>query len=116
MRQKGQKFPSAPTHLTGIAREWWMTTIREWDLDANGMRLLQLAADALQRGEEARQVIAKQGATYVDRFGAPRRHPATVIERDAAATFARLVRQLGLKDAPAPGHPRNQWRRPPEGL
>jgi P27 family predicted phage terminase small subunit len=107
--------PKPPTHLSAASRAWWTSVVADWSgLEEHHVRLLTLAAEALDRGDAARRTIAKEGAIYRDRFGAPRRHPAAAIAAEGAATFARLVRQLGL-DAAEPGPPRNQWRRPKAG-
>lgn len=87
----------------------------EWEgIEAHHLRLLALACEASDRAEEARRIIAREGMTYPDRFGAPRRHPACAIEAESRAAFGRLVRQLAL-DEVAPGPPRNQWRRSKPG-
>jgi len=62
-------------------------------------KLVILAAEALDRASTARRQLQREGITYTDRFGAPRAHPAVAIERDARASFSRLVAQLGLDDS-----------------
>ena len=47
--------------------------------------------------EKARAAIAQDGATYIDRFGAPRTRPEIAIERDSRQAFARLLAQLDLR-------------------
>jgi P27 family predicted phage terminase small subunit len=89
-----------PSHLGAKARAW-----AESVLDVPGeatetdVKLVILAAEALDRAATARRQIGREGITYTDRFGAPRAHPAVAVERDARAAFSRLVAQLGLDDA-----------------
>jgi phage terminase small subunit len=72
-----------------------------YELEQHHERLLAAAAETWDRAQEAREAIAKHGAFYNDRFGAPRAHPAITAERDAKILFARLLRELRLDlDAP----------------
>src|SRR2546423_277300 len=90
--------PKPPAHLSAASRRWWSTIAEDYELEVHHLELLTLAAEARDRCEDARKQIAKEGATYVDRFGAPRAHPAVAIERDSRLAFARLVRELRLDD------------------
>ena len=76
--------------------------MKEYELEQHHIRLLTLAAEAWDRGQEARQVIGKEGLTYSDRFDAPRARPEVAIERDSRTAFARLMRELDLDAAPPP--------------
>lgn len=106
--------PKPPSHLSADAKRWWNHVVADWsDLEAHHVRLLTLACQAWDRAEDARRIIAKEGMTYLDRFGAPRRHPGCAIEAESRAAFGRLVKQLNL-DEVEPGPPHNQWRRPPK--
>ena len=71
-------------------------------LEPHHVRLLTLAAEAWDRGQEARQILDAEGITTVDRFGQARAHPAVAIERDARLASARLMRELDLDAEPAP--------------
>ena len=69
------------------------------------MRLLQLAGEAWDRCQEAREAIARDGLIVLT---TGRAHPAVAIERDSRLAFARLIRELDL-DAEPPA----SWSRPP---
>ena len=75
--------------------------VKEYDLEPHHQRLLILAAEAFDRGQDARAAIAKHGAVYTDRFGQPAARPEVAIERDSRIAFARLLRELSL-DVSAP--------------
>lgn len=92
----------APRHLSSSSRAWYETVLADFDLEPHHIRLLQLAAEAWDRGQEARQLLAQSGVVIPDRFGVPRAHPAVAIERDSRIAFARLVRELDLDGEPAP--------------
>jgi phage terminase small subunit len=76
--------------------------LSDYVLESHHVRLLVLACETWDRGQDARQALAEHGTTYVDRFGQPRARPEVAIERDARIAFARLVRELAL-DVEEPG-------------
>jgi hypothetical protein len=60
-----------PAYLKPESRAWIDYVLSEYTLDQHHFRLLTLAAEAWETGQEARAAIAKHSAVYVDRFGAP---------------------------------------------
>jgi hypothetical protein len=46
--------------------------------------------------EEARLIIAREGAVVEDRFNQKKPHPAVLIERDASASMLKTFRALNL--------------------
>lgn len=87
-----------PQHLSKASRSLWRRVATDYDLAAepHALRVLTLLGEALDRGEEARQRIAVDGAYVTDRFGQVRAHPAISVERDSAIRAARLARELSL--------------------
>jgi phage terminase small subunit len=98
----------APSHLSQSSRRWWLDVVNTWELDPHHLHLLSAAASALDRAEEARQTLAKEGSYFVNRHGESKPHPAIACERDSRVLFARLLRELDLDAVPAP-----QDKRPP---
>ena len=80
----------------------------DWDLEAHHVRLLTLAAEAWDRGQQARELIAREGLTTPTRDGGVKLHPAVRVEDAARIAFARLLRELDL-DTDPPG----EAKRPP---
>jgi hypothetical protein len=69
--------------------------------------LLTLAGESWDRGQQAREIVDRDGMTFDDRFGQPKPRPEIAIERDSRIGFARLLRELALDiDAPAEVRPR----------
>ena len=103
----GSSKNSAPAHLRPDTASWWDSVARDYALEGHLVRILTLAAEAWDRGQEAREAIAKYGPVYVDRFDQPRARPEVAIERDSRISFARLVRELALDLDPPdePGRP-----------
>ena len=91
----------APDGLSEPTAAWWRQINREFVLEPHHLKLLTLAAQALDRVYEAREILARDGLTYTDCFGSPKARPETGIERDARLAFARLLRELDL-DCAAP--------------
>jgi P27 family predicted phage terminase small subunit len=90
----------APRHLQPATRRWWASVVSEYELDPHHVRLLTLAGEAWDRGQQAREALAVNGLTFTDRHGAPRARPEVAIERDSRIAFARLLRELGLDVQP----------------
>jgi len=88
--------PTAPSHLTKPTREWWASVVTRWDLEPHHVRLLTLAAEAWDRGVQARTAIARDGLVTTTKDGGLRQHPAVRIESDCRLAFARLIRELDL--------------------
>ena len=98
-----------PAHLSESTREWYLHVIGEYELEEHHLRLLTLAGEAWDRCQQAREVIDKEGLTYLDRFEAPRTRPEIGVERDSRLAFVRIVRELDL-DIEAP----KEASRPPQ--
>src|SRR5215212_633719 len=98
-----------PDHLSAESSSWWLATATKFVLEQHHIRLLTLAAEAWDRGEQTRQALAAHGnLTFVDSKQMVRARPEVAIERDARIGFARLIRELDL-DAEPPA----QRLRPP---
>jgi P27 family predicted phage terminase small subunit len=102
--------PTPPKHLATATKKWWKAVVADYELEAHHVKLLTLAAEAWDRAQEARKMLAEDGPVYRDRFGAPRKHPAVSIEENARIAFARLIRELDLDGEPLPD-PRPPRRR-----
>lgn len=67
--------------------------------DSTEHRLLVEAARALDRAEDAREVLKREGLTVLNSRGQVVAHPCVSIERDSRTLFARLARDLNLEPA-----------------
>lgn len=105
-----KSLSEAPSHLSKSAREWFDSVMNRFVLEPHHGRLLTLAAEAWDRCQQARAIIAKDGPCILDRFKIPRAHPMCAVERDSRIGFARLLRELNLDLNPpqaGPGGPPN---------
>lgn len=83
-------------HLAPETRAWVLAVVADFDLDQHHHRLLILAAQAFDRAEQARLILARDGLVTCTDAGGLKAHPAVAIERDARIAFARLLRELDL--------------------
>lgn len=85
--------------LTGDRLTLWNDIRSKFVLNAADEALLRNATEALERAAEYAQEVTRSGGTFVDRFGAIRANPASMLERDfrglAARTLAQLAARLG---------------------
>lgn len=99
--------PKAPKHLKPSTKKWYRQILEDYELESHHIKILTLAAEAWDRCQQAREILDKEGLTYIDRFGCPRARPEVAVERDSRIAFARLVRELCLDIDPPeePGRP-----------
>ena len=93
--------PVAPAYLQPATKVWWESVTGRWELEEHHIRLLTLAGEARDRGQQAREQILRDGLTTGTKNGGLRAHPAVRVESDCRLAFARLVRELDL-DLEAP--------------
>jgi phage terminase small subunit len=86
----------APAHLSERTQALWADVVGDWELEAHQLRILEEALVALDRSEQARELIAEDGPVVKDRFDQLKAHPAVAIERDARIAAARMFRELNL--------------------
>jgi hypothetical protein len=106
--RKPDELPSPPKYLKPATRAWFAQVVADYELDEHHLRLLTLAGEAWDRGQQARPEIEKHGITYVDRFNAPRKRPEVSIEAESRISFVRILRELDLSVEPPPS-----GKRPP---
>jgi len=105
------ELPPAPAHLSPAMQGWWKRVMEDYDLEAHHLLLLQGAAEAWDRMQEAAAVLHAEGISIPTADGGKKQHPAVNVERDSRLAFARLLRELDL-DADPPSE-RPEWRPPP---
>jgi len=101
MKTSPKTSPSPPKHLSGTAKKLWKSSFDNYAIDEQAAMVLQAGLEALDRREEARAAIAKDGAVVVDRWGQSKPSPWVGIERDAAQTLYKAFRLLGMDLAQA---------------
>jgi P27 family predicted phage terminase small subunit len=108
-RPTGSKTHRPPKHLSKASKVWFKKVVATWTLDDHHVKLLVSACEALDRAEEARQTLEKDGTYFRNHKGDIVRHPAFAVEHNSRIVFARLLRELDL-DVEAPA----EASRPPQ--
>jgi hypothetical protein len=88
--------PDPPRHLSSDSLALWRELTAAYEFEAQELHTLRLALEALDRANQARRAIRRNGMTYDDRFGAPHARPEIAIERDSRQAWIRLMAALDL--------------------
>jgi hypothetical protein len=102
--------PEAPANLGEHGAKLWRDILAEWDIDnVSDLAILEQAAQAYDRAERMRLLIAAQGETISTGTGSSKPNGCIALELQARALCARLVGKLHLTDEPrrGPGRPPN---------
>ena len=95
-----------PGHLSTRAKGYWRAMSKTYELaDPPAQELLRRCCEAMDRADQAREEVDRDGATFKTRYGEIRPHPAVAIERDARTAIARLLRELRVLDSPEDPRP-----------
>ena len=105
------KSPKPPASLGVHGRRLWRHVVSGWDLDGVELEVLRQACAALDRAEQARRVLDREGLTIAAGRGSIKTHPAAGVERDARIAFARLLREIGLTHEEFPASARRRTRK-----
>ncbi len=99
----------APKHLRNETKAFWLSVLRDYQLEAHHVKLLTSACESWDRATEARETISTEGAFFRNRHGEIKPHPGLAVERDNRGLFARLIRELSL----TADNPTESYSRPP---
>ena len=90
-------MPTPPKTLSAEAKRWWERLMEEYELtDEAGQLILQTSLEAFDRMRQAQARLKKEGLTVEDRFGQPKPHPLTTVERDSRSQMLAAIKQLNL--------------------
>lgn len=92
----------APRHLSTRSGRFYRRIVKDYALEAHHEELLRRCCEAMDRADEARELLEADGLTVTDRYGQVKPHPCVNIERDARLHVARLLRELDLEGEPSP--------------
>ena len=97
---------TAPKHLKAATREWFDEIVRSYELESQHLKILAIAAEAWDSYEAARDSIAQNGMTFVNKkHGDIKPRPEVSIMNNSRVAFLRAMRELNL-DVQAPDTPR----------
>jgi len=88
---------SVPKHLKADGRRLWKRLVDEYVIDdQQGLVLLEVACEALDRQKEASEAIKAHGIVIVTDSGLVKANPAAAIERDARSAMMAALKALRL--------------------
>jgi phage terminase small subunit len=90
--------PPSPRHLQTAGKHLWRTICREWELEPGDEELILLehACKSQDICEKAEKSLETAGSLmFIDRFAQPHERPEVRIIRQARASVAALVKQIG---------------------
>lgn len=90
--------PKKRLKTRGLA--FWKIVTDEFTLTDGDCELLLVACELLDRAQQCRELLEKDGLTIVDRFNQTKSHPALEGERQSLLAFIKVRRELGLDVAP----------------
>ncbi|MDQ2086489.1 P27 family phage terminase small subunit [Herbivorax sp. ANBcel31] len=90
-----------PIHLSRDMKKFYRSVLADFNLESHHLILLTKACENLDRAEQARLEVEKDGLTTVDRYGSKKPHPCVKIEIDCKNSARLLLRELGLDLEPA---------------
>ncbi|MFH0297221.1 P27 family phage terminase small subunit [Bradyrhizobium sp. 31Argb] len=103
--------PEPPATLGEHGRRLWRDVVAEWDLsNVSDLAILEQAAQAYDRAERMRLLIADQGEMIATATGSTKPNGCIALELTARALCSRLIGKLHLSDEPKrdrPGRPPN---------
>lgn len=97
-RKAPPRLPAAPSHLTARSKALWRDIVTRFALEPQHLAALRLTLEAVDRCDEARAVLKRDGIVTAGARGTLVAHPAVAIERDARIAVLRGLRQLGLDE------------------
>jgi hypothetical protein len=86
-----------PVTLTGERERLWNDIRARYVLESASEALLRTACEALERAAALAEQVSMEGATFRDRFGGFKTHPAATLERDFRGLAARTLSQLATR-------------------
>src|SRR5438552_9398880 len=87
-----------PRRLSAESRDFYRRITAGWELGEDGLAILLVAAESLDRLREAQALIRRDGLTIKGTRGL-KPHPAVGVERESRAAFLQALRQLNLDGA-----------------
>ena len=86
-----------PGHLSGRAKQLWLSLVPRRGRSPERLALLQTALEALDRADQARVHLAREGLTTTSKHSkVVHIHPLARLEREARQQFVRIWNGLGL--------------------
>lgn len=91
--KKNEQFEA----LSAESKQLYTRLKTEWSIrDAAGLVTLLTACQALDRLRQAQAIVNAEGIIKPDRFGQPKPHPGTQVEKEARAGLLMALKAMNL--------------------
>ncbi len=90
--------PTPPAYLTPASQSLWRSITGRYQLQDEHLAQLRLALQALDRADESRETLDREGLVVTGARGVPQRHPLVDVEAQSRSAALRAFRQLGLAE------------------
>lgn len=101
-----------PSHLSIESKRIWTQISKQFELFESDYTILRVALESLDRLEQARLIIERDGLILTDKAGKKYQNPALMIEKESRTGVLRAWKMLSLDAEPPlpvgrpPGHGR----------
>jgi P27 family predicted phage terminase small subunit len=90
-----------PKNLKTAGRNFWKNVQKEYEfVKSHDFELLSQAAECVDRMQQCREIVERDGMFQLNRNGNTVESPALKIEKDQKRLFLSIIRELGLTLAP----------------
>lgn len=87
----------APKNLKESGRKFWNSVLSEYEFEkSHDYELLAQTCECLDRIDQCRKAVDRDGLFQNDRYGRPVEHDALKVERAQKKLFLSIIRELGL--------------------
>jgi P27 family predicted phage terminase small subunit len=94
-----------PEYLTARSKALWRRIVGRFELEAQHLELLRLGLEAVDRTDQARRRLARDGLTILGPRGTLQKHPLVDVEIASRTAAIRVFRELGLSEYLTDGPP-----------
>lgn len=88
--------PEPPAVLSADAQRVWRAMLERWVLGEEELLTLRGGLESWDLYQQARATLRQDGPVVETDGGAPKRHPAALVARDAFRDYQAAMRELGL--------------------
>ena len=90
-------IPRANTEWQKPVKRFWYDSLNDFEFGADGLEVLRMACNCLNRFLEAKEAIDTEGVTFKTESGQIKKHPAAEVEKTARQGFLQAVKMLGFE-------------------
>jgi len=86
-----------PPNLSKPAQDFWRSITEKYEVSSPDLVLLTQACRAMDRAEQCRRAVDKEGVSQLDRYGNRKPHPLVAEERQQRDLVRRAIATLNFE-------------------